>query len=225
MLHGFPTQVPLVFYAALLFAVTMFLLATKHKKIVLIFLILWLGIQSALGMDEFFIKTNDTPPRIMQMLFPIIVLILFLFGTVRGRRFIDGLDLKWITLLHSMRILIELLLYWLFSLHLVPQDMTFEGKNFDIFSGITAPMVFYFGFVKKKMSKNLVIAWNVICLALVINVMVIGILSVPASFQQINFDQPNIAVLFFPINLLPAFIVPVVVFSHLVALRQLIRNK
>ncbi|HVF96549.1 MAG TPA: hypothetical protein VM871_04480, partial [Flavisolibacter sp.] len=37
------------------------------------------------------------------------------------------------------------------------------------------------------------------------------------------FDQPNIAVLYFPFIWLPSFIVPVVLLSHLVCIRQLLK--
>jgi len=35
------------------------------------------------------------------------------------------------------------------------------------------------------------------------------------------FDQPNIAVLYFPFSWLPTYVVPVVLFCHLAALRKL----
>jgi hypothetical protein len=39
--------------------------------------------------------------------------------------------------------------------------------------------------------------------------------------QQLNFDQPNRAVLYFPYVWLPAIVVPIVLFSHLAALWQI----
>jgi hypothetical protein len=71
----------------------------------------------------------------------------------------------------------------------------------------------------------LLIAWNLLCLGLLINIVTLAVLSAPFPFQQLAFDQPNIAVLFFPFIWLPAFVVPAVLFAHLVCLRQLFRNK
>ncbi len=102
--------------------------------------------------------------------------------------------------------------------------MTFEGNNFDIFSGLTAPLVYYFGFNKEMMNRNIILAWNIICLGLLLNVVITGILSAPTPFQQIAMDQPNIALLHFPFNWLPC-LVPLVLFAHLVSIRQLIRNR
>ena len=67
--------------------------------------------------------------------------------------------------------------------------------------------------------------WNIISLGLLVNIIIYAVLSAPFSFQKMAFDQPNIAVLYFPFNLLPAFIVPVVLFGHLVSIRQLLRIK
>jgi hypothetical protein len=62
-------------------------------------------------------------------------------------------------------------------------------------------------------------------LGLLINIVVNAALSAPSVVQQFAFEQPNIAILYFPFNLLPAVIVPLVLFSHLAAIRQLLRYK
>jgi hypothetical protein len=71
----------------------------------------------------------------------------------------------------------------------------------------------------------MLVAWNIICLGLVLNVVIHGILSAPTAFQILAFDQPNIAVLYFPFQWLPAFVVPAVIFSHLICLRDLMVKK
>ena len=156
------------------------------------------------------------------LLFPPLLLIAILFITKSGRRFIDSLDVKTLTLLHIVRIPVEFILYWLFLYKVVPGIMTFEGRNFDILSGLTAPFVYYFGYRRKLLSKTILISWNIACLLLLFNIVITAILSAPAPFQHFAFDQPNIALLYFPFVWLPAFIVPVVLLSHLVALRYLI---
>jgi hypothetical protein len=100
--------------------------------------------------------------------------------------------------------------------------MTFEGRNFDILSGITAPFIYYFGFIKNKLDKKIILAWNFLCLGLLINIVGIALLSAPFPFQKFAFSQPNIALAYFPFVWLPCCIVPLVLFSHLVTIRQLI---
>jgi hypothetical protein len=68
------------------------------------------------------------------------------------------------------------------------------------------------------------LAWNILGLILLLNVVIHGILSVPFPFQQFGLDQPNIAMLHAPYLLLPGLIVPVVLFSHLAAIRLILAN-
>jgi hypothetical protein len=87
---------------------------------------------------------------------------------------------------------------------------------------LTAPLAYYFGFVKKKIRRTSLLLWNFACLLLLGNIVVNAALSAPSPFQRLAFDQPNRAVLYFPFIWLPAFIVPVVLFAHLVSLRRLL---
>jgi len=94
------------------------------------------------------------PPRFGLLLLPPVALIIAIFFTAKGRLFIDGFDVKTLTLLHVVRIPVELTLYWLFVHKTVPQLMTFEGRNFDILCGLTAPVIYYFGYIKNVLHKK-----------------------------------------------------------------------
>jgi hypothetical protein len=135
------------------------------------------------------------------------------------------MDIKTLTLLHTVRIPVELVLYWLYVQKDVPQLMTFEGRNFDILSGITAPVVYYLGFVKPRIGRKWLIVWNVACLLLLINIVAHAVLAAPTPLQQIALDQPNVAIAYFPFVLLPSFIVPMVLLAHVASLRQLYTRK
>ena len=80
------------------------------------------------------------------------------------------------------KIPVELVLFWLFIHKAVPQLMTFEGRNFDIIAGITAPIIAYFSFTKKMIGRKIILLWNLICLALLINIVVYALLSAPTPF-------------------------------------------
>jgi hypothetical protein len=107
----------------------------------------------------------------------------------------------------------------------IPKAMSFEGRNFDILSGLTAPLVYYFGFVKHRMGRKALILWNVVCVLLLLNVVSSAFLSLPGRFQQFGFERPNIGVGYFPFLLLPAILVPLVLFAHAATIRQLVQNK
>jgi hypothetical protein len=107
----------------------------------------------------------------------------------------------------------------------VPKVMTFEGWNFDVISGLTAPLVAFFAFRNCQTNRPLLVAWNLAALALLTNVVVIAIFSLPSPIQKLGFEQPNIAVAYIPFIWLPALIVPIVLFSHLAALWNLLRHR
>src|SRR5476649_1951580 len=87
---------------------------------------LWLALQAVIGLSGFYTVTTGTPPRFGLLLIPPVILIIVQFLTKPGQRFIDSLDMKMLTLLHVVRIPVELTLYWLFLHKTVPQVMTFE---------------------------------------------------------------------------------------------------
>jgi hypothetical protein len=128
-----------------------------------------------------------------------------------------------LTLLSVIRVPVEITLYWLAAERLVPEAMTFAGRNFDILSGLSAPLVYYFGFRNGRTNRPLLLFWNVAALLLLINVVTIAILSFPSNMQSMAFDQPNLAVVHFPFVWLPAVVVPIVFFAHIAAFVKLFR--
>ncbi len=190
-------------------------------------LIIWLAIQTILSIRNIYnTGTNLFPPKILLLgVLPPLMTILILFVTQKGRQFIDSLSLKGLTYLNIVRIPVELVLFWLYLNKAIPELMTFEGRNFDIVAGITAPFIAYFGFTKNKLKRRTILIWNFISLGLLLNIIVNGILSAPTPLQKFAFDQPNVAILNFPFSWLPTFIVPIVLFAHLASIRQLIKQK
>jgi hypothetical protein len=212
------------FIVITLLSVLQFYRATKQSKLFFIIVSVWMLIQLFIGLTDFYLDTTSLPPRFGLLVFPPLVFIIILFVTKKGNAFIDSLDAKQLTLLHTVRIPVEIALYYLFIAKVISQEMTFEGRNFDIIAGITAPVIYYFGYVKNSISKPILIAWNVICVGLLLNIVVVAILSVNTPFQQFGFTQPNIAIAHFPFNWLACVIVPLVLLAHLVCLRKLIKQ-
>lgn len=223
-MENLPLYIPVVFGLTVLLTLFLFYRAMNKSRSALILIISWLVLQSILSLQGFYTVTDTRPPRLpLMLLFPL-GLIAFLFFTKKGRSFIDSLDPARLTLLHVIRIPVELVLLGLSVYKAVPVLMTFEGRNWDILSGLTAPVIFYWGFVQKRIPKNILLIWNFICLGLLINVLVNGILSAQSPFQQFAFEQPNRAILYFPFTLLPAGLVPLVLFSQLATVRALLKK-
>lgn len=223
-MNNVPLYLPLGFVATVLLTCFFLVKAAHGNKIVAGLLILWMIGQGSIAATGFYTNTQTLPPRFLALLLPPVSLVIILFATSKGRNFIDLLRPDQLTLLHVVRIPVELCLFSLYTLQLVPELMTFEGINFDIISGISAPLVAYLGYYKKLLNKTVLLIWNLICLGLLINIAYHGILSVPTSFQRFGFEQPNIGLTHFPYVFLPGLIVPVVLFAHLSNIRQLLKS-
>ncbi len=221
-----PTYIGIIFSLTTLFTAYLFAKASPKPKLVLSIIMLWLLVQAVISRTGLYYEhTRQMPPPFVLATFPCALTIIFLFVTRKGRRFIDGMDLKMLTILHIVRILVEIVLLWLFLHKVVPQVMTFEGRNFDILAGISAPVIYYIAFRAGRTHKKLLLIWNVIGILLLLNIVSIAVLSAPFPIQQLGFEQPNIAVLYFPFIWLPACVVPLVLFSHLASIRQLLKRK
>ena len=236
MIENLPTYISLIFVLTTIATLLLFyssvkkstsITTTKNAAPILCCLVIWLTIQALLTLKGVYnADTTSIPPKILLFgVLPTILVIIILFATRKGRQFIDTLSLTNITYLNVVRIPVELVLYWLFLNKAIPQLMTFEGRNFDIFAGISAPFVAYFGLTTAKLSRQLILIWNFVCLALLLNIVINALLSAPSPLQKFAFDQPNIAIVNFPFSWLPTFIVPIVLFGHLTSIRQLIKNK
>lgn len=220
-----PWYIPSVFILTTLFSIFQFYKASGGPRAVLWLLLLWISIQAAIALTGFYTHTEAMPPRLLFLLAPPLLMIIVLFTTTWGRRFLDRLDPAQLTLLHVVRVPVEMVLFWLANRQAVPVLMTFEGRNFDILSGLTAPLIWYLVFVNKKLNRSVLLVWNILCLGLLINIVVHAVLSVPLPFQQLAFDRPNVAVLHFPFVWLPGCVVPLVLLSHLAVLRQLVKSR
>ena len=225
MITGLPSYLILIFLAAVVLTYQLFISAVKEKKIPTLIMLLWTTLVAVLAYAGVFTDVSGTPPLFILAVAPPLLFIFYLFSSKKGITFIESLDIRKLTLLHIVRIPVELSLYWLAVHKAVPELMTFEGRNFDILAGLTAPVIYFMGFTGQQVkSRTLLLIWNLIALGLLFNIVMNAVLSAPFAFQQYAFNQPNVAVLFFPFIWLPSFIVMVVLLSHLAALRQLLKK-
>jgi hypothetical protein len=223
-MNHLPFYIPLVFVLTTFLTIYFFYKASNKNMKLLMIVVAWMTIQSAIAATGFFTVENTLPPRFLLLILVPMAVVIATLSTAKGKIFVDGFNLKTLTLLHSVRIAIEMVLFWLFLKKAVPQLMTFEGRNFDLISGVTAPLIYYFGFIKEKIGTKALVAWNFICLAILLFTVSNAILSAPTPLQQFAFDQPTIAVFYFPFVWLPGVVVPIVIFSHLISIRLLLKE-
>lgn len=230
MLKNLPLHIYITFYIACLATVLFLVYALKEVSakvagVTGALLTVWALLQEQLSRNGFYLKTEAMPPRFALAVVPMFLLIAALLILPKTRAFLAQVPLLPLTLLHIVRVPVELSLHWLYQEGLVPQLMTFEGRNFDIISGLTAPLIVWLAFKSGKFERKLLLGWNIVCLCLLINIVTHAILSLPTPMQKLAFDQPNRAVLYFPFIWLPSIIVTTVLFCHVVSIWRLITDE
>jgi hypothetical protein len=224
-MHQVPDLLAMLFMGITLLTGVLFVWACHRDLATIVALGMWALATAILAGTGFFLRTDVIPPRFVWAIGPPLLAILLLFVLPAGRRRLNDLDVARLTLLHVVRLPVELVLFALFTHKAVPELMTFTGGNWDILSGITAVPVWYLGHHRRVLPRAILITWNLVCLGLLFHIVVNAVLAAPFPFQQHAFDQPNVAVLFFPYIWLPALVVPLVLCAHLVALRALLRTR
>ncbi len=185
-----------------------------------VFLFAWGAFQAVLATSGFYLSTDTIPPRILFGILPMLLLIAWMVkGPLQAQ--VRLLSLKTLTLIHLIRVPVELVLWQLHREGLIPQLMTFEGRNLDILSGITAPLIYMFAFRKKGLNRKALLLWNFAALGLLANIVIHAMLAMPSPIQLLAFDQPNRAILVAPYIWLPTIVVPIVLFAHVVSMIRL----
>jgi hypothetical protein len=183
-------------------------------------LIAWLALTAFLANSGILLQFEALPPRIMFVLVPALIAV-FVVGTApKFSPFLLAVPLAWIIGLQTFRLPLEIVLWQLHRAGVIAPLMTFEGRNFDILIGATAPVVAAL-YAKGRISLRWVGWWNVAGLLLLANVVLHGLLSAPTPFQQIQTQPPTTFVARWPYVWLVALLVPLALFLHIVALRIL----
>lgn len=221
MINDLPAYVPVTFFATTAFALYLFFLASRKNKLLILLIAAWLLFQAVVALTGFYHYEKGFPPRFALAVLPPLVSVIMLFLLPKGRAFVDTFDLKHLTFLQTFRFPVELVLYWLHLASYIPSVMTFDGRNWDIITGITAPIIGFMYFYRGTAGRGTLTAWNIMGLLLLANIVSHAVLSAPTDFQRLAFDMPNTGVFYFPYIWLPSFLVPLALLSHLISLRQL----
>lgn len=214
MIDQLPQPLNLLFIATALSCITLFHYANHQNNKLTIIIICYAIIQSTVAYFGFYLNVNAVPPRVVFVMLPFLAFIYFgLRGNILNL-IIQQKKLTKSTLIHLVRIPVEIVLYLLYTYQMVPKLMTFEGRNFDIIVGLSAPIIAFL-YHQKKLGNKILLLFNFIGLGFVLFILINGILSAQTPLQQFAFEQPNKAILYFPFILLPSIIVPIVIYTHL----------
>jgi hypothetical protein len=178
----------------------------------------WLGFIALMAKRGFYQDFMSTPPKIALAIVPTLAATIVLGFSRNAKSVVDVLPPHWIIGLQSFRILIELVLWQLAMQGRIAPMMSIEGANYDLVTGITAPVIAWMSVYSGN--GRLQRAWNVMGLVLLAYVMTRGMLNMPTRFRVLHEEPANTIIATFPYIWLPCFSVVVALFLHIVSLRQ-----
>ena len=166
-------------------------------------------------------NTARRPPGTAFLLVPVLFfLFLFIVRFSANARIILAFPL-WIILgAQCFRVGVELFLHQLWIGGLVPKMLTFEGANVDIYIGASAPVIAWLS-TRGRLGLKLALAWNVLGLLALTNVVTRAVLTSPGPFNVIHAEVPNRMFGTFPFMFIPGFFVPLAVTLHVLAIRAI----
>jgi hypothetical protein len=193
---------------------------TKFASLFLAGLIVWatfVSIWSISGrMSDFSIFPFNMVP---VLIIPMLAILAFTFSKA-GKEILLQIPTENIIRLQAFRFFVELLLWALYLENQAPIQMTFEGRNLDVLSGISAPIIAFL-VIRGKISKTGLVIWNLACLGLLANIVTVAILSMPTPLRVFMNEPSNTIVTQFPVSWLPGLLVPLAYGLHFLSLRQL----
>lgn len=166
---------------------------------------------------------DATPPPFALLVAGIVGLAVAMAFTGYGTRLARGLPLWTLVAVQGFRLPLELAMHAMYERGVMPVQMSYSGSNFDIVTGATALLVAWLAATGRS-SRRLVLAWNVLGLILLVNVVTIAILSTP-RFRYFGDDRLNVWVTYPPFVWLPAVMVLAALAGHLIVFRAVVLSK
>lgn len=196
-------------------------LGWRSGLVTLIVLPLWLVYVGALSYFGIVADAERSPPGIAFIVLPTILFIaLALVRGQLGARIAATVPLALLIGTQVFRIVVELILHQAWQDGLAPRMLTYEGANFDIVIGGSAPLVAW-AVWRHRLAPRWAIAWNIAGLLMLTNVIARSAMTAPGPFLALQTEVPNLAIGTFPYTFIPGFFAPLAIALHIVAIRGL----
>ena len=192
--------------------------AARAAGLTLVAAALWMLLTWAAAASGLLQSWERTPPSFAILIAATLALALALAFSPVGGRLARFVPLWALVLVQAFRLPLELAMHALYERGIMPRQMSFSGRNFDVVTGATALLVA--ALACSGGWRRLVAAWNVMGLALLVNVVAIAILSTP-RLRFFGPDRLSTFVTYTPFVWLPAVMVLAALAGHLVIFRAL----
>ena len=180
----------------------------------------WLGVTGGAAATGYLAHFDRLPPPLMALVGATLVTTTTLALTGFGARMAAGLSVPMLVGFQAFRLPLEILLHRLGVENAIPPQMTWDGMNFDVVTGVTAIAVAALA-AAGRAPRWLLLAWNALGLVLLWVIVTVAILSTPVPFRVFLNDPANTIITRAPWVWLPTVLVQAAWFGHLVLARRL----
>ncbi len=180
----------------------------------------WIALVLGLAGAGVLARFEAKPPPMFLVLGGAVMLLTWATRRPLAARLLGHTPRAWPVALQTLRVPIELMLFGLYAAGRFPVHLTFEGRNLDLLVGLTAPVVAFLVHTR-RLGPGGLFAWNVVSLGLLANIVGMAITTMPGPLHLPWPGVSNVVVTEVPFVLLPAVLVPMALFGHVLSLRQL----
>ena len=160
----------------------------------------------------------DAPPTMLVLLMFTFAGAIALGASRIGEQLATRIPVALLVGFQAFRIGVELLLHQAYREGLMPIQMSYSGRNLDILSGISG-LILGLLLLRRQLMPSVILAWNVVGVALLANILAIAMLSAPTPFRVFMNEPSNVWITRAPWVWLPTVFVFAAILGHVVVFR------
>ena len=179
----------------------------------------WLVLTGLIAASGVLRRVDVRPPPFAVFVLAIVVVGVVVPYSSLGTLLVRGLPLWVLVGFQAFRLPLELVMHRAYVEGIMPVQMSYSGRNYDILTGISAAVLGVW-LARASVPRWVVGLWNVVGFALLVNVVAIAVLSTPL-FRWFGDEQLNTFVTYPPFVWLPTVLVTAALMGHVLVWRRL----
>ena len=191
----------------------------RHVVRVGVAVLVWLLLTALLAASGVLRRFDLTPPPFAGLVLAVTIIGIVVPLSRLGTLLVRGLPLWVLVGSQVFRFPLELVMHRAYLEGVMPVQMSYSGRNFDIVTGITAGVLGLW-LARRPVPRWVVAGWNLLGFVLLVNVVTVAIVSTPA-FGWFGAERFNTFVTYFPFVWLPAVLVLAALMGHILVWRAL----
>lgn len=213
------TVLSLVMIGSVLYMINKSNYADKKKitTVVLIWSAGWLAYLVAISFSGILASFSFPPRMPLLVVFPALASIFYFTSRDATKKIIQSSSVYFPVNVQSFRVFVEILIYGAYMDGVLPEIVTFDGRNYDILVGWSAPVIGFL-YEKNALSKKGVLAWNILSLG-VLGFTIFTFVSF-FYFSGSSIEPGFMRFVRLPYLLLPGILAPCAIFYHIVSIKQ-----